>query len=412
MEGLLRWGITNSTPQDGTQPRPQPRTDLDPGIIDAILGKSDAELMKEALTVAVDEKRDEDDRVQALDDFEMLVEQIDNANNLEKLKMWEPLQGLLVNPSSSEEIQRQTLWVLGTAVQNNPAAQNSYLALSPLPVLLSFLSPAVRSGKTRSKAVYALSSLLRHNAPAVTQMTDAGGWIVLRDALQDSDITVRRKVAFLFSSLLIPTSAPSTAAEQPANIQQPLQVPTTAGAVQAAAAAAHQPASLSLGPPQPHSQSVTLHPSEHPASGSTALALAPAEPTTETSQPPPAPQPVHPNSHASMVRDPSSYATSPLTVSAFEAHGVIPALVASVAVPVPYGPDGESEGGDVDFEENVLHALHTYVGPCGRQLPGEERRTLGTWLDEQSRKAGGDAQAAERWAFTPDEVRELKAAAA
>ena len=72
MESLLRWGIANSAPQDGTQPPPQPRTDLDPGIIDAILGKSDAELMKEALAVAVDETRDEDDRVQALDDFEMV----------------------------------------------------------------------------------------------------------------------------------------------------------------------------------------------------------------------------------------------------------------------------------------------------------------------------------------------------
>lgn len=78
MEQLLRWGITNSDPNG---PPPQPRTDLDPGVIDAILGKSDAELMKEALTVAVDEKRDEDERLQALDDFEMLIEQIDNANS-------------------------------------------------------------------------------------------------------------------------------------------------------------------------------------------------------------------------------------------------------------------------------------------------------------------------------------------
>ena len=218
-----------------------------------------------------------------------LVEQIDNANSeynrtsssptsrspdridLEKLKMWEPLHALLLN--SSPEIQRQTLWVLGTAVQNNPAAQHSvrcsvppflrlladllcvqYLALSPLPALLSFLTPTVRSGKTRSKAVYALSSLLRHNAAAVVQMADAGGWAVLRDALQDSDITVRRKVAFLFSSLLIPTSEP---AQQSTNAQQPRPVPPSA--------------SLSLGPPQPQSQSVTLHPSSSPDRKSTRL---------------------------------------------------------------------------------------------------------------------------------------------
>ena len=49
MESLLRWSIANSTPQDANQPPPRPRTDLDPGIIDAILGKPDAELMKQAL---------------------------------------------------------------------------------------------------------------------------------------------------------------------------------------------------------------------------------------------------------------------------------------------------------------------------------------------------------------------------
>ena len=94
--------------------------------------------------VAVDEKRDEDERLQALDDFEMLIEQIDNANSeyahvswtnkrsltlcvvdLEKLKMWEPLHALLTSPTSSEAIQMATLWILGTAVQNNPSAQSS-----------------------------------------------------------------------------------------------------------------------------------------------------------------------------------------------------------------------------------------------------------------------------------------------
>lgn len=72
MESLLRWGIQNSTPLDPNRPPPQPRTDLDPGIIDHILGKSDAVLMKEALVVAVDESQDQSARLQALDDFEMV----------------------------------------------------------------------------------------------------------------------------------------------------------------------------------------------------------------------------------------------------------------------------------------------------------------------------------------------------
>ena len=51
---------------------PAPRQDLDPAIIDAILGKPDAELMKEALARARDESVDEEGRVQALDDLEMV----------------------------------------------------------------------------------------------------------------------------------------------------------------------------------------------------------------------------------------------------------------------------------------------------------------------------------------------------
>ncbi|TBU42702.1 nucleotide exchange factors-like protein [Dichomitus squalens] len=402
MESLLRWSIANSTPQDANQPPPRPRTDLDPGIIDAILGKPDAELMKEALAVAVDEKRDEDERIQALDDFEMLVEQIDNANNLEKLKMWEPLHSLLTSPNSSEAIQMQTLWILGTAVQNNPAAQNSYLALSPLRALLSFLSPTVRSGKTRSKAVYALSGLLKHNAKAVAQMSDANGWDVLRDALSDSDITVRRKVAFLLSTLLIPAEPPaasSNAQQQPANVQQPSQIPISESGV---AAAASQPAPQPQPQPQSQSQSVTLHPTE---SSST------TQPNTEISSTPPPPQAVHPNSHASMVADPSSYATSPRTAAALEQNGTVSTLVSALASPVPHGPDGEAEG-DADFEEKVLRTLHTYTVGCQRPLEGQDKEALGRWLDEQSRRAGGAEKAAERWGFTGEEVRELREATA
>ena len=81
MDSLLRWSIEHSTPRSTDAP-PLARKDLDPGIIDHILGKSDAVLMKDALEVALDENRDEDARIQALDDFEMLAEHIDNANGM------------------------------------------------------------------------------------------------------------------------------------------------------------------------------------------------------------------------------------------------------------------------------------------------------------------------------------------
>jgi len=98
MQSLLRWSVENSTPNQGDPPQ---RKDIDPELIDHILGKPDAQLMKEAFEVAVDQSNDEDVRLTALDDLEMarsfiafdsrranlpdhftpqLVESIDNAN--------------------------------------------------------------------------------------------------------------------------------------------------------------------------------------------------------------------------------------------------------------------------------------------------------------------------------------------
>ncbi|OJT11189.1 Hsp70 nucleotide exchange factor FES1 [Trametes pubescens] len=444
MESLLRWGIANSDPRTANQPPPQPRSDLDPAIIDMILGKSDAELMKEALAIAVDETKDEDDRLQALDNFEMLIEHIDNANSkqihlaeverlsltsptdLEKLRMWEHLHALLTNPASSAEIQTQVLWVLGTAMQNNPAAQHSvsnlfsrflsqlatdglpqYLALSPLRTILSFLSPSIPSKQTRSKAAYTLSGLLKHNAAAVDQMDDAGGWDVLRAALQDPDIGVRRKVAFLLNTLLTPTGGEAETAEVPANAQQPLQVPTSAQSVSVAAAApTSTSASLALSAPAPQSssQAVTLHASSPSSSATTTTTTTSAAPALSP------PQTVHPNSHASLLSDPRSASTSAATASALARTGLLGALVSALAQPVPHGPDGETEG-DADFEEKVLRGLHTYTAGGQRALPKEEAGALARYLDEQESKEGGEAGLAEKWNFTREEVRELKQAA-
>lgn len=74
MQSLLRWSIENS---DGSAPDPSRAKDLDPGIIDMILGKPDAVQMKEDLSVAVDEARSEEDRISALDHLEMVRQHSD-----------------------------------------------------------------------------------------------------------------------------------------------------------------------------------------------------------------------------------------------------------------------------------------------------------------------------------------------
>lgn len=96
MESLLRWSIEHSSPGEAATEK----RNIDPAIIDYILGKPDAQLMKEALNVALDVSKDEDQRIAAMDNLEMvcsirdindcraflisamgqLVENIDNAN--------------------------------------------------------------------------------------------------------------------------------------------------------------------------------------------------------------------------------------------------------------------------------------------------------------------------------------------
>lgn len=214
MESLLRWGLANSNPEDLQQAQNAPRQPLDPGIIDAILGKPDAVLMKEALEIALDDSKNEDDRVVALDNFEMLIESLDNANDLTKLNMWTPLLSLL--SSQSDAIVLNTLWILGTAVQNNPKAQSDFLARDPLPLLLSALKSP--SPDVRSKALYALSGSLKHSEPAATRFEELDGWVALKSCLSDNSLPIRRKAAFLFNSLLLP-AAPSTDSSSP-HVQQ------------------------------------------------------------------------------------------------------------------------------------------------------------------------------------------------
>lgn len=165
MQSLLRWAIENLN-EDGAPP---PQRTLDPDVITHILGKSDVQQMHEALEIAEDASQEEDRRRAALDDLEM-VGRGETAQSvyflffflplirhtpslwrtstmltvphmfacvtrfnpswpdLVQLNMWARLHGLLSAAPTTDPLRMQTLWVIGTALQNNPAAQ---LAVSP-----------------------------------------------------------------------------------------------------------------------------------------------------------------------------------------------------------------------------------------------------------------------------------------
>lgn len=84
-EDLLKWSIAaqgaNGESQEGQRSMHEIAQDVaegrrpdlaDPGLFNALMGKSEATMMQEELSVAMNLSRSEQDRVQALDNFEMV----------------------------------------------------------------------------------------------------------------------------------------------------------------------------------------------------------------------------------------------------------------------------------------------------------------------------------------------------
>lgn len=133
LNNLLRWGVENSeATRNDTAAAGEHKTSLTPEMLAALMGgPSDAELMREAMRAVTSEETDLENKLTAFDNFEQLVEQIDNANNIEALGLWKPLLSQL--ESEEAELRRMAAWCVGTAVQNNVKAQEK-VGLFPYPM--------------------------------------------------------------------------------------------------------------------------------------------------------------------------------------------------------------------------------------------------------------------------------------
>ncbi|KUL84605.1 hypothetical protein ZTR_08722 [Talaromyces verruculosus] len=177
---LLKWSVENSEASrqsianindDPNNPNPVPPPTLN-GLNEAALralmgGPSDADLMKESMAALLSDEVDLENKIVAFDNFEQLVENIDNANNMEPLGLWTPLVGLLQHKEA--DMRRMAAWCIGTAVQNNEKGQDKLLVLNVLPTLVS-LATTDSDSKVRRKSVYALSSAVRNFQPNMDEV--------------------------------------------------------------------------------------------------------------------------------------------------------------------------------------------------------------------------------------------------
>ncbi|KAF9881184.1 hypothetical protein CkaCkLH20_01334 [Colletotrichum karsti] len=181
---LLKWSIENQeTGQNGetgaatgVAPAAAPASTLSPEAIAALFGggPSDAELMKAAMEVitSTDPEVTLESKVTAFDNFEQLIEGLDNANNMANLSLWTPLLSCLAH--DEHDIRRMAAWCVGTAVQNNEPSQERLLAMGDagIPALVAMAIKEDEKEAVRRKALYALSSAVRNYQPGMDAFTD------------------------------------------------------------------------------------------------------------------------------------------------------------------------------------------------------------------------------------------------
>ena len=169
---LLKWGIENSDPSqnNSTAQSTNPSRGLNTKALAELLGgPTDADRMRGAMAaiVAPSEQVDLENKLIAWDNFEQLIENLDNANNMESLGLWPPLVQQL--DSTEPEARRWAAWCLSTAVQNNVKCQERLLATGAISKLAK-LATEDENQTVRKKAVTALSSEVRNFQPGLDEL--------------------------------------------------------------------------------------------------------------------------------------------------------------------------------------------------------------------------------------------------
>lgn len=118
-----------------------------------------AQLMKDAMHAIEHPELSIEDKEQAFENLMELVEQIDNANNLENLGLWPPLLQKLDHEESS--LRMWAAWTCGAATQNNPKTQAKFAELGGVEKVAKMaVSDPVK--EVRLKSVFAVSSVVRN----------------------------------------------------------------------------------------------------------------------------------------------------------------------------------------------------------------------------------------------------------
>ncbi|PIN17070.1 Armadillo/beta-catenin-like repeat-containing protein [Handroanthus impetiginosus] len=204
-EGLLKWSLshsdaTNSSRNLSEEDRRWFMEAMQAQTVDVIKRMKEITLVMQTPEQVLESQGvTPQDIEDMLDELQEHVESIDMANDLHSIGGLVPLLGYLKN--SHANIRAKAAEVVSTIVQNNPRSQQLVMEANGLePLLSNFTSdPDVT---VRTKALGAISSLIRHNKPGVAAFRLANGFAGLRDALSSDNMRFQRKALNLIHYLL------------------------------------------------------------------------------------------------------------------------------------------------------------------------------------------------------------------
>ena len=166
---LLKWSVENSqvASNDPSSAQPSGRPLNEKALNSLFGGPTEADLMKESMAAILAPDITLENKLVAFDNFEQLIESIDNANNIDNLGLWPPLVSLL--ESNQADLRSYSCWCIGTAVQNNKKSQERLTAEKGTIARLVNLAIEDPSESVRRKAIYALSSAIRNFQPGLDE---------------------------------------------------------------------------------------------------------------------------------------------------------------------------------------------------------------------------------------------------
>ncbi|KAL8197773.1 hypothetical protein R6Q57_024214 [Mikania cordata] len=204
-DGLLKWSIAHS---DGTgNPRNLSEEDrkwfmeaMQAQTIDVVKRMKEITLVMQTPENVLEEQGVTATDIEGmLDELQEHVESIDMANDLNSIGGLIPLLKYLRN--SHAKIRAKAAEVVSTIVQNNPKSQQLVMDANGMePLLYNFTSDD--DVNVRTKALGAISSLIRHNKPGIAAFRLANGYAALKDALSSESVRFQRKALNMIEYLI------------------------------------------------------------------------------------------------------------------------------------------------------------------------------------------------------------------